>query len=130
VPQSPGLLAELAGFAGPTAVLAHLSQSLRNVGSVPDTGDAVAAAQQFLGPAEVRRPAAPRQVAVRPADPAPARIGVQPRPEQLLGFVGHAGVEVGSGATRCIGEDFGLAEAILILATTAAVAPQRMKPLS
>jgi hypothetical protein len=59
MPQSFGLLAELPGFVGPAAVLAHLLQSLRDVNPVPDTGDAVAAAQQFLGPGQVRRPAGP-----------------------------------------------------------------------
>ena len=41
MPQSFGLLAELPGFVGPAAVLAHLLQSLRDVNPVPDTGDAV-----------------------------------------------------------------------------------------
>jgi hypothetical protein len=38
VPQSFGLLAELPGFVGPAAILAHLLQSLRDVDTVPDTG--------------------------------------------------------------------------------------------
>ena len=45
MPQSFGLLAELPGFVGPAAVLAHLLQSLRDVNPVPDTGDAVTAAR-------------------------------------------------------------------------------------
>jgi hypothetical protein len=45
MPQSFGLLAELPGFVGPAAVLAHLSQSVSNVSPVPDTRDAVASAQ-------------------------------------------------------------------------------------
>ena len=59
MPQSFGLLAELPGFVGPAAVLAHLLQSLREVNPVPDTGDAVTAAQQLLRPGQVRRPAGP-----------------------------------------------------------------------
>ena len=52
MPQSFGLLVELPGFVGPATVLAHLLQSFRDVNLVPDTGDAVAAAQQFLGRAK------------------------------------------------------------------------------
>ena len=47
MPQSFGLLAELPGFVGPTAVLAHLSQSVSDVSPVPDAGDAVAAPSSF-----------------------------------------------------------------------------------
>src|ERR1700750_51327 len=70
--QSFGLLAEPPGFVGPATVLAHLLKSLRDVNPVPDTGDAVTPAQQFLSPGQVRLPAVPRQVTVGPADPAPA----------------------------------------------------------
>lgn len=75
MPQAPGLLTELPGFVGPAGVLAYLLQLFRNVGPVPDARDPVAAAQQFLGPAEVRRLAAPRQVAVGPANPTPPQPG-------------------------------------------------------
>src|SRR5258708_39206989 len=93
------------GLAGAACSPTEDWQPFREGFPTPHAGGGVSPAQEFLGSAVVPGPAGPGAVAGGPADPAepPAWIGSQPRPEELLGLLGLAHLEVGLGQRPAAG---------------------------
>src|SRR5258708_25489198 len=84
------------GLAGAACSPTEDWQPFREGFPIPHAGGRVSPAQEFLGSAVVPGPAGPGAVAGGPADPAapPAWIRTQPRPEEPLGLLGLAHLEV------------------------------------